>query len=484
MSAERPLCVVIGALGGQGGGVLADWLVEAALLAGFPAQATSIPGVAQRTGATTYYFELFPDKNPPTDPVFCLFPSATDVDLVAALEPTEAGRAMERGHVNARTTVITADERIFSTAEKVDAGDGTIPARPVLDALDQAAGKLLRLDMPTIGAGTAGRANAILFGAIAGSGVLPLGADDCRAAIEANGVAVESNLAGFHAGFESAREPVGPSTDPEPVFDLPPPGFEDDVAALPEALRPLVGHGLARLVDYQDGAYARLYLDRLRPFVDLDRSADHRLSYIVARCLAAWMSFEDIVRVAQLKTRPGRLARIRREVGLTDGAPLKVYDYLKPGREELVSLMPPALARLVPEAKGQDAGKGWRLRMPTASAFGYAVFKAVAGLRPLRRRGIRFRREQAAIEAWLEAVKTTLGHDPELARDVAELAIWARGYGDVRNGGMDRLTGLFGDLEDRLHNDREGLAAEIDAALAAARTDPDQYRAATPRAFA
>ena len=96
MSLNRPLGVMIGALGGQGGGVLADWLTEAARIAGYPAQATSTPGVAQRTGATSYYFELFADKKPPAAPLFSLFPAADDVDLMAALEPTEAGRALDR----------------------------------------------------------------------------------------------------------------------------------------------------------------------------------------------------------------------------------------------------------------------------------------------------------------------------------------------------------------------------------------------------
>ena len=57
---ERPVTVVIAAMGGEGGGVLTAWLVDAARKAGLPVQATSIPGVAQRTGATTYYVEIVP----------------------------------------------------------------------------------------------------------------------------------------------------------------------------------------------------------------------------------------------------------------------------------------------------------------------------------------------------------------------------------------------------------------------------------------
>ena len=60
--AVRPITILIGALGGEGGGVLAEWLVETATAAGHVAQGTSIPGVAQRTGATTYYVEIFPQS--------------------------------------------------------------------------------------------------------------------------------------------------------------------------------------------------------------------------------------------------------------------------------------------------------------------------------------------------------------------------------------------------------------------------------------
>ena len=60
MSDTRPVTLLIAALGGEGGGVLTDWIVSAAEACGLPVQSTSIPGVAQRTGATTYYVEIFP----------------------------------------------------------------------------------------------------------------------------------------------------------------------------------------------------------------------------------------------------------------------------------------------------------------------------------------------------------------------------------------------------------------------------------------
>ena len=340
MSAERPIGVLIGALGGQGGGVLADWLTEAARIAGYPAQATSTPGVAQRTGATSYYFELFPERNPPAPPLFALFPAADDVDLMAALEPTEAGRALDRGYVTKRTTVITATERLYSTAEKVAAGDGTIPTAPVLDALGAASRQLLALPMTELSGGATNQSNSILLGAIAGAGVLPVPADDFRAAISAKGVAVNANLAGFEIGMGAGAGTGTPEATK--VFEAPPNGFDAELAAQDNIIRPLIGHCLARLVDYQDATYARLFLQRLEAIDGPE------LVQETATRLAAWMSFEDVIRVAQLKTRPGRLARIRGELGLEANAPLKLHDFFKPGHEEITGFLPRWLAALFP----------------------------------------------------------------------------------------------------------------------------------------
>ena len=82
---ERPITILIAALGGEGGGVMADWLMEAATSSGYPAQATSIPGVAQRTGATTYYLEIYPAKREllkGKEPVLSLTPSPGNVDVM------------------------------------------------------------------------------------------------------------------------------------------------------------------------------------------------------------------------------------------------------------------------------------------------------------------------------------------------------------------------------------------------------------------
>ena len=50
----QPIKIAVLAMGGEGGGVLADWIVDLGEANGYIAQTTSVPGVAQRTGATIY----------------------------------------------------------------------------------------------------------------------------------------------------------------------------------------------------------------------------------------------------------------------------------------------------------------------------------------------------------------------------------------------------------------------------------------------
>lgn len=468
MSEMRPICVLIGALGGLGGGVLMDWLVLAARGAGYPAQSTSTPGVAQRTGATTYYLEWFPLKAPPAEPVFALFPSSGDVDLMVALEPTEAGRALEKGHVTERTTVITATERMYSTDEKTASGDSTIHAAPVLDALQAASARLIALPLKRLAGRTPNQANAIMLGAIAGAGLLPAAEENYRQAVRDKGIAVEVNLAGFEIGIEAVRAGTEAEPDPLPSYDSCPTELQAALDDYPPALRPLIGHALARMVDYQNVDYGRFYLERLGAIARLDRTADKELTRETAARLAAWMSYEDVIRVAQLKTRPGRFARIRDELNLEPGVPLRVIDYFKPGRREMTGILPPGLGWLVPQM-----GDGKAICMPSGSAFGFALLKIMAALKPLRRRGNQYRQEQAAISTWLEAVASAAGRAPDLACRTAAVAIWARGYGAIRADGLARLATLFNDWTARLEGQGDKLSIEVDRLLLLAHANPE-----------
>ncbi|HHI82752.1 MAG TPA: indolepyruvate oxidoreductase subunit beta family protein, partial [Rhizobiales bacterium] len=373
MNSQGPVCILIAALGGQGGGVLADWLVTAARLAGLESQATSIPGVAQRTGATTYYFEVWREPDLPSRPVFSIFPASGAIDLVVSFEPMEAARALSGGYIGAETTVISARERIFSTFEKIRPGDGVTPLAPVFDALEKMASSLRIIDMTDAARSAKCHPNAVMFGAMAASGILPMPPDVCREAIRKGGVAVDANLSGFEAGMKLLNSPARTNGRPEARLRPCPDAFSPAIAALPEAVQAMAGHGAARLLDYQDRAYVQLYLDRLTRIVLLDkRENGWRLSQKVARALAAWMAFEDVIEVARLKTRPGRFARIRAELGIGDDEPLIVHDYLKPGREELRGLLPGFLSKWIPESQDSNSHGGFSLRLNSAGPAGFA----------------------------------------------------------------------------------------------------------------
>ena len=166
---ERPITILIAALGGEGGGVMADWLMEAATASGYPAQATSIPGVAQRTGATTYYLEIFPVPRKDLggkEPVLSLTPSPGNVDVMVASELIEAGRAMQNGYVSPeRTTLIASTHRIYATVEKMQMADGRFESDKVTAAARELAKRALLFDMRKLAQESGTVINAVLFGA-------------------------------------------------------------------------------------------------------------------------------------------------------------------------------------------------------------------------------------------------------------------------------------------------------------------------------
>jgi Pyruvate/2-oxoacid:ferredoxin oxidoreductase gamma subunit len=117
MTQQQPIKIAILAMGGEGGGVLADWIVDMGEANGYVAQTTSVPGVAQRTGATIYYVELYPEAQARADggkPVLALMPLPGDVDVVLASELMEAGRAVQRGLVTRDRTTLVASRRTAS----------------------------------------------------------------------------------------------------------------------------------------------------------------------------------------------------------------------------------------------------------------------------------------------------------------------------------------------------------------------------------
>ena len=448
MALAEPLSIVIAALGGEGGGVLTDWIVAAAEARDFPIQSTSIPGVAQRTGATTYFIELLPVPRAELGgrkPVFALYPSPGHVDVAIASELIEAGRLLETAFVTReRTLLIASTHRIYSIAEKSAMGDGRFDTARVLKAASELARRAVLCDLAATARQQGSVLNAVVLGVLAGAGALPFAPEEFERAIRAKAVAVESNLRGFAAGLAIGRGELpaaAPPTAPAQAASI----DERVRARFPAVLHEIIGHGVARLTDYQGAAYAARYLDRLAPIITAEGAGALPVSRETARYLALWMSYEDVIRVADLKTRRARLARVRREVGATEAQPLQIADFLKPGLEEVASVLPPASGRALMRWAGRKNRLArWHvgLHLRTDTVWGFARLRLLASLKPWRPRSFRFAEEQQAIDDWLGLIRQALARDPALALEIAETARLLKGYSDTARRGR-RNYGLI-----------------------------------------
>ncbi len=475
----RPISIAILAMGGEGGGVLADWIVDLAERNGHLAQLTSVPGVAQRTGATIYYLEIFPQSAAEgRAPVLALMPTPGDVDVVIASELMEAGRAIQRGLVTPdRTTFIVSTNRVFAMSEKIALADGRVSEGALIEACRAAARSLHAFDMAALATATGSVISAVLLGALAGARVLPFERAAFEAAIRRGGKGVAGSLAGFAAGFEAAS--AGPVVAPASTTQSQTPRINPALAALlaqaerdfPDEARAMIRSGVERTADYQDLAYARRYLDRLGPIAKADRVG--RLTAETARQLALGMAYEDTIRVAELKIRPARFARVRAEVKIADDQVLEIAEFMHPRVQEIADTLPAPLGRWLLRSRAarrfveRFTRRGRRVK--TSSIGGFLMLYAVAAMKPLRPRSLRFGVEQQALDRWLAAVAMTAAANYDLAVEVAACRNLVKGYGDTHERGRARFETLMNVLPDLSR--RSDGAAQLAALRKAANAD-------------
>jgi indolepyruvate ferredoxin oxidoreductase beta subunit len=480
-TSERPITILIAALGGEGGGVLASWLHNAAIASGHFVQGTYIPGVAQRTGATTYYLELVPGAGArhsslAARPVLALNAVPGEVDLVVASELLEAARAIGAGFVTPdRTHLIASSARVFTIDEKAAMGDGRLDQGRLLDMARRFSRRAAIADFAAVAADAGSPLNAALLGAIAATRVLPIAPDAFRAAIRAEGKAVDANLRGFEAGLSATgSEPMARPADVEKTSAAgPTPAFAPSLAGFPAEAHAVLAHAIERLTDYQDAACASRYLARVARFAGKP-GADGPFIRELARHLAVRMSVEDVIRVAQLKLREARLARVAREARAQPRDIVDVTEYLKPGPEEVFGLLPPGLGRWGLAHVRQD--RSWPLKVTTTRLSGFLRLKMLAGLRRWRPYTLRFAEEEAWVSRWLDLVERTLALDPAAAREVVATAALVRGYADTYRRVLANWTTIMERVVEPMLADELARVHFADAVLQArlaAAKDPD-----------
>jgi indolepyruvate ferredoxin oxidoreductase beta subunit len=501
----RPISVAVLAMGGQGGGVLVDWIVALAESQGWIAQSTSVPGVAQRTGATIYYVEMIETPPGGAYPVLSLMPSPGDVDIVIGAELMEAGRAIQRGLVTPeRTTLIASTHRAYAVQEKSAPGDGIADPTKIHDAARVAAKQFVAFDMATLAEQTGSAISAVLFGALAGSAVLPFERAAYEATIRASGIGVAASLRAFAAGCDAAATPASrPLPTPhhaEPA--LAPIGdaefdalVERARTAFPSGAHAMLAAGLWRVVDFQDIAYGRDYLDLVAGFLPFERPGEATLLQAAAKYIATAMAYDDVIRVADLKTRAGRFARVRAEMRAAPDQVVHLTEFMHPRMEEVAGTLPAGIGRFI-EARprlfatlDRFVNKGRRVRTGTVRWF--LVLYVLAGLRRFRRGSLRHRREVAHRDAWLAAARAAAAHDYRFAVEVLTLRRLVKGYSDTHARGLSkfdkalagaqRLDGRA-DAADWVRRLRDAALADEDGAtLNGALATIDSFLVDTPR---
>jgi indolepyruvate ferredoxin oxidoreductase beta subunit len=446
MSALIKLAVM--AVGGQGGGVLANWVSDLAVRCGYVAQMTSVAGVAQRTGATIYYVEMAPRGD--RTPVFALAPAAGDVDILIAAELMEAGRAVMRGFVTPdRTVVIASDHRVLAVDEKIVPGDGRRDRVLVRNKVQEAAKELICFDMEQVAVDAGSVISASLFGGLARSGALPFEATAFEEVIRASGRGVEASLRAFRGALEFSQS--AQTVRAESAYGVVgPPGemaawqaILKRVDDLPDGVREMARAGVQKVVDYQDIAYGNEYLNRLRELVCKDTGYQRNAAKYIANALC----YDDILRVADLKTRAARRGRVQAEQQISSDDVVQVTEYFHPRGAEFCTTLPAQLGQWIVDRPKVFAfvdrlvNRGRRLR--TDGVLGFGALWLVAGWRKARRGTLRHKVEQAHLDRLIRMAEAAAVRDPAFGSELFACQRLIKGYSDTHARGTSKFDRLM-----------------------------------------
>ncbi|MEL0084123.1 MAG: indolepyruvate oxidoreductase subunit beta family protein [Gammaproteobacteria bacterium] len=450
---DRSIRVLIGTVGGQGGGVLSDWLVRGLLNAGWQPQSIGLLGLSQRAGTVIYYLEANPEGDSP--PILSPFAVPGDVDLILAQEFLELGRLLQGGFAAENCHIIANTYRYFGTLEKMPAEGGVFPSEEIhqaAEALSDNTWLFHAQDMVTEAGLSYLSSNAILLGAVVASPTFNLPAEPFHQAIRDSGSNVGDNIKAFDLGYQMMRDGTLPRAHfkqaevqdwqqmaDERAASLPAgkarqyrEALQEARQNLPDALNQTLAEALYQLIDFQHLRYAQDYLKMVGEF-----SNDPTLQAAYAQHLALWMTYEDSPRVAQIKTRRSRFVDLAKEHGLKPGQKMVVEDFLAPDPQQIYGIFPTALAELI-RAIGGRLNPNFEnisldMTIKTSSLPGYYTMASLAWMRRFRLSSWRHKQEIDQINHWQQAIRDWQQQAPELAFLAADAGRLIKGYGRVRD---------------------------------------------------
>jgi hypothetical protein len=251
-------------------------------------------------------------------------------------------------------------------------------------------------------------------------------------------------------------------------------GEEDDAPpflpeGLPETAVTVVSDGIHRLMDYQGAGYAQRYVDRLQRFVGL-RGVDDAMFCEIARLMVLRMSYEDPIRIAQVKLAEADAGN----PGVQSADDLRKFRF-----DELIEALPAVVAEPV---LGVLERMGWTrksisISFSNKSRWGIRRLKIEASLRRWRRFSVRYAKERAWVERWLHMIGRSLIKQPKAANEIVQTAEMIQSYGDIYRQGLADWHAIIDGLVKPVFDGvlpLADLAAAIAEARAAALPDPRQ----------
>ncbi len=375
----------------------------------------------------------------------------------------EAGRSILRGLVTPdRSTLIASTHRMFAVSEKEKPGDAIADPAVVMDATEVAAKRVIAFDMESVAIKNSSMISACMFGALAASETLPFSRESFEAVIKAGGRGIEPSLNAFRAAHDQT---IAPPTVPAPPVAKPGKRFAPlpdsagrpdldrlltRIRTFPALLHAMLYAGVKRVTDFQDPAYADEYLDRVTRIYERDKThggvaKTYALTAAAAKYVAVAMAYDDVIRVAELKTRSHRYERVLKENMVGEDQIVYTTEYMHPRLEETAGTMPAPLGRFIeanPALFGWMFRKGRRVRSGTVHWF--LVLYVLSAFKPIRRTTLRHKREMAHLDKWLVLVSDNVAKNYDLAVEIVGARRLVKGYSDTHARGLSKFDRVIG----------------------------------------
>ncbi|MBO0873121.1 MAG: indolepyruvate ferredoxin oxidoreductase family protein [Pseudonocardia sp.] len=372
--------VFLAGIGGTGIVTVNQVLASAGVRDGLAVHGVDQTGLSQKAGPVVSHLRVAANAGQ-LAPANRVGPGRADCYL--AFDTLVGADARNLGYASpSATTAVVSTSEVPTGSMVRDASTAAPDSGSLLDRIGSTVRELVPLDAAGAALalfGDAMPATFLLVGAAYQKGALPFSAAAIEWAIELNGVAVAANTAAFRWGRVAVADPEafaaatgGAGSEPTPV-ELPSGLDLGELAG--ETLR-LARIRAAWLVDFQDLATARRYLDAVRAAWSAERAvAGERTAYseAVARGLHKLTAYKDEYEVARLLTDPEFERRLAAEV---PGATKMRYRLHPPllralGRERKIAFGPwlrPVLRTLA---------HGKRLRGTPLDPFGHTEVRKV-----------------------------------------------------------------------------------------------------------